>query len=726
MSPHTLFNWLSAVLLVWACLTPTNAAAQGLPTQTLTQAELHGMAASRSVTLPHILRPGDFLPAGSRVRYVLTVALPAAPDRPLGLFVSKLSLSGRLFVNGELIDTCDHASHYDLPALRCLHQPQLFVARADKWREGINTIELEIFATARQTNGLSPVLVGDAATLEEEHYLPHKWLRSALPQGLAWLSGLLGLLSLGAALMLQRERVYLWFGLTSLTNALATLNSFIVRAPVDIDLLNWFIFSVRLVSVPLLYLTLLAVFGKLQRWQVATGITYILLAPLATLLSNNHQGLVTALYAPLLLIALVLAIMSVRWSLQSRNWLHWGTCLCFLALYGSGIADWLRLAGTAPFEGNYLVAYTYTGMLVLLWALLGSALIAALKESRRLGALLEKQLRERTAYELTENIPVGTYTMVLGPGEKIARFSFLSRRFLEITGLSRASALENPIHAFACLHPDDLPGWLTLNAETFAHKTPFYGRARVIVDGKVRHIVAESVPRDLPDGSTVWEGVLIDETERVLESQAAERDRAALQANLLRESRMHEREQLLRDMHDGFGSQLASIRVMASTGRISPTDLPIYLDEIMADLHLVVDSLNQDDLTLEEALIDMRHRVETRLAGCAPQRHWSIELAGLPAQGSRTVLQIVRVIQEALHNAQRHAHAQNIWLSAHYLREQKQLVVRIRDDGVGIAAQPRQGRGLRNMAKRCREVGATLSIEGREPGTEVVLQMTGV
>lgn len=119
------------------------------------------------------------------------------------------------------------------------------------------------------------------------------------------------------------------------------------------------------------------------------------------------------------------------------------------------------------------------------------------------------------ALAITEAIPVGTYTMVMPPDRPVAYFSFLSERFLEISGLDRARARQNPLEVFACVHPDDYDEWLRINAEAFAGRRPFKGECRVVVRGETRWISAESVPRDLPDGSTVWEGVLIDISERV-------------------------------------------------------------------------------------------------------------------------------------------------------------------------------------------------------------------
>lgn len=121
---------------------------------------------------------------------------------------------------------------------------------------------------------------------------------------------------------------------------------------------------------------------------------------------------------------------------------------------------------------------------------------------------------EKSAYEVTENIPAGTYTMVQPPEGGLARFSFLSTRFLEICGVSRAAAEADPLNIFACVHPDDYDKWMGKNIHVFEHKLPFSEECRIVADGETRWIHAESVPRDLPDGSVVWEGVMTDITTR--------------------------------------------------------------------------------------------------------------------------------------------------------------------------------------------------------------------
>ena len=155
---------------------------------------------------------------------------------------------------------------------------------------------------------------------------------------------------------------------------------------------------------------------------------------------------------------------------------------------------------------------------------------------------------EKTAYELTENIPVGTYTMVQPADGGLAQFAFLSSRFLMLTGLTREEVQSDPLKGFSCVHPDDFDDWVALNVKTFEQKLPFYGETRVIVDGEVRWITAESLPRMLTDGSTVWEGVLTDITERKNVELRLQEANAALHLEIADRIRIEEELKIKTDM----------------------------------------------------------------------------------------------------------------------------------------------------------------------------------
>jgi PAS domain S-box-containing protein len=196
--------------------------------------------------------------------------------------------------------------------------------------------------------------------------------------------------------------------------------------------------------------------------------------------------------------------------------------------------------GAIPADGwdSELVLFTpllwsyYLGALAILVFSIVIMRLTATRQNTLIALQAAEERLEKTAFELTENIPVGTYTMVQPPEGGLARLNFMSSRFLELTGLTRQDT-ENPLRVFDDIHPDDYDEWVAKNVQAFTDKTAFFGQTRVIVGGEVRWMEAESNPRTLPDGTTVWEGVLIDITdEKHLEEQLIREKEKAEAANI--------------------------------------------------------------------------------------------------------------------------------------------------------------------------------------------------
>lgn len=333
----------------------------------------------------------------------------------------------------------------------------------------------------------------------------------------------------------------------------------------------------------------------------------------------------------------------------------------------------------------------------------------------------EQQLREE-AYMLTENIPIGTYTMVLEPGATLANFRFMSTRFLQLTGLTRQEAEADPLKGFACVHPDDYDDWVALNAKTFAERAPFYGETRVVIDGEVRWISAESIPRELDDGTVVWEGVLTDLSRQKAAESALRSVHQELLQSSIRQSRLNEREALLQDMHDGFGSQLMMARRYLKQGELSHAELGELLDQCLADLHLLADTLQISEPDLKQALANYRHRISQRLEASGLRLVWQIELDNCPAFSSRELVQIMRILQEALNNAVRHAEASAISVNIQ-CNAQQGLTLEVIDDGCGLPNKIQHGRGLSNMHHRAQELNGQLTLTSAAPGARLCLHL---
>jgi signal transduction histidine kinase len=80
---------------------------------------------------------------------------------------------------------------------------------------------------------------------------------------------------------------------------------------------------------------------------------------------------------------------------------------------------------------------------------------------------------------------------------------------------------------------------------------------------------------------------------------------------------------------------------------------------------------------------------------------------------------IYRMVQEALNNANRHAHAKNVVVE---LKQSATAIsVKIEDDGSGFDPKRTRGMGLLGMEERVKRLGGTIAIESR-PGTRTIIR----
>jgi signal transduction histidine kinase len=80
---------------------------------------------------------------------------------------------------------------------------------------------------------------------------------------------------------------------------------------------------------------------------------------------------------------------------------------------------------------------------------------------------------------------------------------------------------------------------------------------------------------------------------------------------------------------------------------------------------------------------------------------------------------VYRMVQEALNNANRHAHAKNV--TVELKQSANSINVKIEDDGSGFDPKRTRGMGLLGMEERVKRLGGTLTIESR-PGTRTIIR----
>jgi signal transduction histidine kinase len=184
-----------------------------------------------------------------------------------------------------------------------------------------------------------------------------------------------------------------------------------------------------------------------------------------------------------------------------------------------------------------------------------------------------------------------------------------------------------------------------------------------------------------------------------------------------------ERERILQDMHDGLGGHLVqALAIATSREQLQPLEEP--LRTCLEELRLMVDSLEPANGDLASVLGSLRPRVSRRLALAGVQMRWQIDdLPPMPDLGPRAVLDVARVVQEAITNAIKHSGCNEILVAARRVNES--IEIRVEDNGSGLRAGPGAsqgaGHGLASMQRRAAALGGELALAAAAPGTRVTL-----
>jgi signal transduction histidine kinase len=158
----------------------------------------------------------------------------------------------------------------------------------------------------------------------------------------------------------------------------------------------------------------------------------------------------------------------------------------------------------------------------------------------------------------------------------------------------------------------------------------------------------------------------------------------------------------------------------------------------LKDLRLVIDSMDDIGGDLMLALGSWRERAMAQLRPHDIALDWRVTPQGLPVYPELRpwhVIQIVRLLDEALTNAVKHADARRITVSIETLADASGFAVgriTVEDDGKGFELAPDGGaaaigqkaaRGLRNMRSRAARCGAELELASGANGTRVRLRL---
>lgn len=192
-----------------------------------------------------------------------------------------------------------------------------------------------------------------------------------------------------------------------------------------------------------------------------------------------------------------------------------------------------------------------------------------------------------------------------------------------------------------------------------------------------------------------------------------------------------ERGRIARELHDGVAGDLTALTARLELLRSDVATRGPELDALhrdletlrersvrgMDDLRSIVWALRSPEGSLEETLAYS----EARCGELCTHQEITFERANQQAKLDGALrLHVLRVLQEAVHNAIRHGDAARIFVRA--LVEADTLVLSIRDDGRGPgAARPSSVGGLANIERRATAYGGGMTLEAGSNGHGSVL-----
>lgn len=223
----------------------------------------------------------------------------------------------------------------------------------------------------------------------------------------------------------------------------------------------------------------------------------------------------------------------------------------------------------------------------------------------------------------------------------------------------------------------------------------------------------------LPSGRRIFTGIIRDLTER-----------KALEDKILHISE-EEQARIGQDIHDDLCQQLAAIGCLAKVAQKKLTKAGSAEAQSLAEIVDLISKANtrarETSRGLMPVVIDSGGLMKA-LEELAQSTARAFEIAcdfryDNPVQlaDNKLSVQLFRIAQEAVSNAVKHGQASRV--DIHLARQSGNIVLHVRDNGIGIPDSPAKGTGmgLLTMSHRAQMIGGTLKIEPRTGGgTQVI------
>ncbi|NUR89546.1 MAG: GAF domain-containing sensor histidine kinase [Nonomuraea sp.] len=192
---------------------------------------------------------------------------------------------------------------------------------------------------------------------------------------------------------------------------------------------------------------------------------------------------------------------------------------------------------------------------------------------------------------------------------------------------------------------------------------------------------------------------------------------------------LEERNRMARELHDAVTQKLFSLRLTAQAASAllatDPGSAAAELErvqklagEALSELRAVIVELRPAELDRHGLTETLRKHV--RILDRLHPAALTIELDDLPPLDPAVEVVVLRVAQEALHNALRHSGAAHVAVRLAF--EGGKLALTVTDDGSGFDEPDTRGLGLVSMRDRAESVGGTMTV-GSSPATGTTVRV---
>ncbi len=319
------------------------------------------------------------------------------------------------------------------------------------------------------------------------------------------------------------------------------------------------------------------------------------------------------------------------------------------------------------------------------------------------------------------------------------RFLYASPASQRLLGVPPTELLDSAQRFFDLLLPEDQGALLVALEHSASNRLPLEWTGRLKGRRRTKWLDLRSTPIYSEGKGVSWQGIATNisaakETEGALR---ASREQLAELSFHLEAAREQERERIARDIHDELGSILVRLKIEATllTAKL-PLEPPLFrdkarsienlLDQAMAAASRVARELRPGILKefgLPAAIESLTEDFSQHFGiTCRVQCDSDLE------PDAETSLALFRIVQEALTNVAKHAHASLVVVRLH--RENGTIALEMRDNGRGISeADMRKPKsfGLRGIRERVHSLNGEFLIAPVDHGggTHISLRVPG-